>query len=38
MNLITYILPVKPEGQVQGYILRQSMVINQLDNDSLVRM
>ena len=38
MNFITYIPPVKPEGQAQGCILRRSMVINLLDNDSPVRM
>ena len=38
MNFITYIPPVKPEGQAQGCILRRSMVINPLGNDSPVRM
>ena len=38
MNVISYIPPVKPEGQAQVCILRRSMVINQLGNDSPVRM
>ena len=38
MNFITYIPPVKPDGQTQGCILRRSMVINSLGNDSPVRM
>ena len=38
MNFITYIHPVKPEGQAQGFILRRSMVINPLGNDSPVRI
>ena len=38
MNFVTYIPPMKPEGQAQGCILRRSMVINPLDNDSPVRM
>ena len=29
---------MKPEGQAQGSILRRSMVINPLGNDSPVRM
>ena len=29
---------VKPEGQAQGCILRRSMAINPLGNDSSVRM
>ena len=36
LNFITYISPVKPEGQAQGCILRRSMVINPLGNDSHV--
>ena len=36
MNLITYIPPVKPEVQAQGCILRRSMVINQVGDDSPV--
>ena len=36
--LITYIPPVKPEGQAQGCILRRSMVINPLGKDSPIRM
>ena len=38
MIFITYIPLVKPEGQAQGCILRRSMVINQLGDDSSVRM
>ena len=38
LNFITYIPPVKPEVQAQGCILRRSMVINPLSNDSPVRM
>ena len=38
MNFITYIPPVKPEGQAQGCILRWSMVINTLGNDNPLRM
>ena len=38
MNFITYIPPVKPEGQAQECILRRSMAINPLGNDSPVRM
>ena len=36
MNFITYIPPVKPDGQAQGCILRRSMVINLLGSDSPV--
>ena len=36
MNFITYIPPVKAEGQAQGCILRRSIVINPLGNDSSV--
>ena len=35
---ITYILPLKPEGQAQGCILRRSLVINPLGNEYPVRM
>ena len=38
MNFITYIPPVKLEGQAQGCNLRRSMVINPLGNDIPVRM
>ena len=38
MNCITYIPPVKPEGQAQECILRQLIVISMLGDDSLVRM
>ena len=38
MNFITYIPLVKPDGQAQGCILRRSMVISPLGNDSPVRM
>ena len=34
MNLVTYIPPVKPEGQAQGCILRRTMVLNPLGDDS----
>ena len=37
MNFITYISPVKPEGQAQGCILQLS-IVNPLGNDSPVRM
>ena len=38
MNFITYIPPVKSESQAQGCILRRSMVINPLGDDSPARM
>ena len=38
LNFITYIPPVKPEGQARGYTLRRSMVINPLGNDSPVKI
>ena len=38
MNFTTYIPPVKPEGQAQGYILQRLKVINPLGDDSQVRM
>ena len=38
MNFITYIPPKKSEGQAQGCILRRSMVINPLGDESPVRM
>ena len=38
MNCITYIPPMKPEGQAQGCILRRSMAINPLGDDSPIRM
>ena len=38
MNVITYIPPVKPEGQAQGCFLRRAMVINPLGNDRPVKM
>ena len=38
MNFIIDILPVKPEGQAQGCILRRSMVFNSLGDDSTGRM
>ena len=38
LNFITYIPPVKPEGQSQKCILRWSMVFNPLGDDSSVSM
>ena len=38
MNFITYIPPVKTEDQAQRCILRRSMVVNPLGDDSPVRM
>ena len=38
LDLLTYISPMKPEGQAQGSILWQSMVFNPLGNDSPARM
>ena len=38
MNFITYIPLVKPDIQAKGCILRRSMVINTLGDDSPVRM
>ena len=38
INFITYIPPLKSEGQAQGCILRRSMVFNPLGNHSPVWM
>ena len=38
MHFTTYIPLMKPKGQAQRYILRQSMVFNPLGDDSPVMM
>ena len=38
LNFITYVPPVKPQGQAQWCILRRSMVFNPLGDDSPVKM